>query len=294
MLKTSSTESAEPRKGVVGVGGGSRAGRDRGGIDGSEMNDVEVDGGEVEVDEVGKKARKTSKSKNLSKSQKTVGSDFFTPGAKLAFTELRQAFFKAPILHHFDPDLDIRIETDALGYAISGVLSQLTLDDLGQWHLVVFFSHKMIPAETKYKTHNGKFLAIVEAFKTWRHYLEGSRHEVLVFTDNNNLRQFMDTKSLSSRQVCWAQKLFRYHFRIDYCQGKANGATDALFQYPQQSAEEKNTLQIENVKILHRLQFSLAKVSGFSVNSSHLSPLHQVLICGTHVFPQLNQFWNFL
>ena len=88
MLKTSSTESAEPRKGVVGVGGGSRAGRDRGGIDGSEMNDVEVDGGEVEVDEVGKKARKTSKSKNLSKS-KTTESDFLTPGAKLVFTKLR-------------------------------------------------------------------------------------------------------------------------------------------------------------------------------------------------------------
>ena len=128
MLKTSSTESAEPRKGVVGVGGGSRARRDRGGIDGSEMNNIEVDGDEVEVDEVGKKARKTSKSKNLSKS-KTVGSDFLTPGAKLAFTELRQAFLKAPILHHFDPERHIRIETDVSGYAIGGVLSQLTLDE---------------------------------------------------------------------------------------------------------------------------------------------------------------------
>ena len=132
MLKTSNTESAEPRKGVVGVGGGSRAGRDRGGIDGSEMNDVEVDGGEVEVDEVGKKARKTSKSKNSSKSKKAVGpSDFLTPGAKLAFTELRQAFFKAPILHHFDLERHIRIETDVSGYAIGGVLSQLTSDNSG-------------------------------------------------------------------------------------------------------------------------------------------------------------------
>ena len=56
MLKTLNTKSAEIRKGVVGVGGGSRAGRDKGGIDESEMNDVEVDGGKVEVDEVGKKA----------------------------------------------------------------------------------------------------------------------------------------------------------------------------------------------------------------------------------------------
>ena len=59
----------------------------------------------------------------------------------------------------------------------------------------------MIPAETRYKTHNGELLAIVEAFKTWRNYLEGYQHEVLVLTDHNNLHRFMDTKSLSSRQA---------------------------------------------------------------------------------------------
>ena len=157
---------------------------------------------------------------------------------------------------------------------------------------MAFFSHKMIPAETRYKTHDGKFLTIIKAFKTWRHYLESSRHEVLVLTDHNNLCWFMDTKSLSSKQVRWAQELSRYHFRIDYRQGKANGAADALSRYPQRSAEEEDTLRAENVKILHRLQSSLAKVSGLSVNS--LSPLHQVLICGTTVLPQLHQFWDSL
>ena len=63
----------------------------------------------------------------------------------------------------------------------------------------------------------------------------------------------MDTKSLSSRQVCWAQKLFYYHFQIDYCQNKAIGVADALFWYSQRSAEEKETLWVENVKILHCL-----------------------------------------
>ena len=104
----------------------------------------------------------------------------------------------------------------------------------------------------------------------------------------------MDTKSLSSRQVRWAQELSRYHFQIDYRQGKANGAADALSRYPQRSPEEEETLRAENVKILHRLQSSLAKVSGLSVNSSHLSPLHQVLICGTTVLPQLHRFWDSL
>ncbi len=74
----------------------------------------------------------------------------------------------------------------------------------------------MIPAETRYETHDGELLAIVEVFKTWRHYLEDCKYEILVFTDHNNLQYFMDTKILSSRQVQWAQELSRYHFRIDY------------------------------------------------------------------------------
>ncbi len=74
----------------------------------------------------------------------------------------------------------------------------------------------MIPVETWYKTYDGELLAIVEVFKTWRHYLESCKHETLVLTDHNNLQCFMDTKSLSFRQVRWAQELSRYHFRIDY------------------------------------------------------------------------------
>ena len=57
----------------------------------------------------------------------------------------------------------------------------------------------MILAETRYKTHDAELLTIVEAFKTWCHYLKGYKHEVFVLTDYNNLRQFMDTKNLSSR-----------------------------------------------------------------------------------------------
>ena len=206
---------------------------------------------------------------------------------------MRQAFLKAPILHHFDPERHIRIETDASGYAIGGVLSQLTSDNSGQWHPVAFFSRKMIPAETRYETHNGELLAIVEAFKTWRHYLEGSQHEILIVTNHNNLRRFMETKSLSFRQVCWAQKLSRYHFRIDYYQGKTNGAADALFHYPQRSAEEEETLRTKNVKILHRLQFSLSNTSLLGLSTSaELSSLHRVLICGMQVLPQLRQFWD--
>ncbi len=160
----------------------------------------------------------------------------------------------------------------------------------------------MILAETQYETHNGELLAIIEVFQTWKHYQEGCKHGVLVLTDHNNLQRFRDTKSLSSKLVRWAQELSRYHFRIDYWQSKANGAADALSWYPQRSAEEEETLQAENTKILHRLQSPLARVSGLSISGMSvpgtkqqvLSSLHQVLIYGIVVLPQLRQFWDII
>ena len=202
-----------------------------------EVNEVDVGGNGVER---AKKSEKTSKSRKLSKSRKKSpksgnstnsdamekGPKFLTLDVRTAFNRLRLAFTKAPILWHFDPECHIWIEIDVSGYAIDGVLCQLTFGtnpnglvtkaDLGQWHLIAFFSRKMIPTETWYETHDGELLAIVKAFTTWCHYLDGCKHEVLVLIDYNNLCCFMDTKSLSSKQVYWAQELSQYHFWIDY------------------------------------------------------------------------------
>ena len=172
----------------------------------SRVDEVVGGGGTVGRSDASKKSAKSKsrpKSGHLGNSNNSEERKFLTSDAKKAFNHLRQAF------------------TDVSGYVIGGVLSQLTSNQVildrtigsnVDWHPVAYFSRKMIPAETRYETHDGELLAIVEAFKTWRHYLEGCKHEVLVLTDHNNLRRFMDTKSLSSRQVRWAQKLSRYYF----------------------------------------------------------------------------------
>ena len=177
MLKTSSTKLAKPRKGWVGVGGKSKARRNsKCKLVGNRIGDSKVHSSEVENNEIGKKSPKMTKSKNLFKSKKLsklkkiVRLDFFTPKARLVFTELRQTFIEAPILHHLDLKCYIQVETDISGYAISEVSSQLILE--GQWHLMNFFFCKMISIETRYKTYNSELLAIIETFKTWEHYLE--------------------------------------------------------------------------------------------------------------------------
>ena len=202
-----SSKLVKSRKGGAGVIGDSRAGYNRRcKLDERKTGNNEVDDefNDKIDNEVGKKGQKTSKSINLfkksSKCQKTVGLDFLTPKARLAFFKLRQTFVKAPIFHYFDPEYHIWVEMDVSGYTIGEIFSQLTLE--GQWHWVAFFSCKMIPAKTRYKTHNGKLLAIVETFKTWKHYLEGLQYEVLILTNHNKLRQFMEMRNLSSRQVC--------------------------------------------------------------------------------------------
>lgn len=76
----------------------------------------------------------------------------------------------------------------------------------------------MIFTKTRYKTDNQKLLVIIEAFKIWRYYFEGYKYKGFIFTNYNNLHQFMDRKSLSFCQLCRAQELFWYHFGINYRQ----------------------------------------------------------------------------
>ena len=132
------------------------------------------------------------------------------------------------------------------------------------------FLRKMIPAKTQYESHNSKLLAIVKAFKTWHHYLKGYNHKMLVLINYNILCRFIDIKSLSSRQVCWAQKLSQYHFQINYRQGKANAVADALSRFLQKSQDKEDELQAKNGQIFYYLQNSLTNTSlaGLSLLSS--------------------------
>ena len=46
----------------------------------------------------------------------------------------------------------------------------------------------MILAKIRYKTHDGKFLAIVKVFKIWKYYLKGCKYNILIL---NNITIFV-------------------------------------------------------------------------------------------------------
>ena len=110
------------------IGGGAIG---RGAVGGGAVGGGTIGGGAIGEDAVGwsDASRKLAKSKSRTKSGHLVNSNnleepkFLTFKAKEAFNCLKQAFTKAPILRHFDPECHIWIETDVSGYAIRGVLS---------------------------------------------------------------------------------------------------------------------------------------------------------------------------
>ena len=164
-----------------------------------------------------------------SKNGKKTGPYILTKEAKEAFRKLKATFAMAPVLQHFDPEKPICIETDASGFAVAAILSQPGTPTVGRrsdahWHPVAFWSCKMTSAERNYDTHDQELLAIVKSFKQWRHYLEGSRHPIMVLVDHANLRYFMTTKELSRRQVRWAERLAAFDFEIQYRKGSMNPA----------------------------------------------------------------------
>jgi len=116
-----------------------------------------------------------------------------------AFDLLKKAFTSAPILHHFDYDRELIVETDASEYVLAGILSQY--DDEGVLHPVAFYSKKHSPTECNYEIYDKELMAIVRAFEEWRPHLEGSRHPIQVWSDHKNLEHFMSTKLLNRRQA---------------------------------------------------------------------------------------------
>ena len=163
----------------------------------------------------------------------------WTERTQEAFDVLKRAFTTAPVLTAYDPDKQVHVETDASDYAIGAVLSQP--DEKGKYQPVAYFSRRMTAPELNYDIHDKELLAIVEACREWRVYLEGARHQVQVLTDHKNLVHFTTTKDLNKRQVRWSEMLANYDIRISYVKGTENVRADALSRKPEYIGNKTTT-----------------------------------------------------
>lgn len=144
------------------------------------------------------------------------------------------------------------METDASKFAMGAILSQEGQD--GRKHPVAFWSAKFKGAALNYTTADQELMAIVEAFKQWRHYLEGSRERVTVYSYHNNLQGFMGLSRLNGRQARWCMYLSGYDFCIKHQPGKRNPA-DAPSRRPDYEGDDL----AEKLEWLPTLKSKMAK-----------------------------------
>lgn len=176
----------------------------------------------------------------------------FDDKCRQAFDALKTAFTSAPVLHHYDPNLPLVVETDASDYAISAILSTVTPSQ--ELHPIAFHSRSLAPAELNYDVHDKELLAIFEAFTIWRHYLEFTKHQVDVITDHKNLEYFSTTKLLSRRQYRWSEYLSPFNMVIRFRPGKLGAKPDALTRrsdvYPKRGDSDFATANPQNLRAI--------------------------------------------
>jgi hypothetical protein len=159
------------------------------------------------------------------------------------FAALKEAFISAPMLRHLDPTRETIIETDASGTAIAAILSQRQEDD-GLFHPVMFMSRSLKTAERNYHVHDQELLAIVEAFKGWRHYILSLTQKVKVYTDHKNLEYFTTRHDISKRQLRWSETLGNFSYTLVFRKGQENSRADALSRI-----EEPGDTKIQGVLV---------------------------------------------
>ena len=93
----------------------------------------------------------------------------------------------------------MKVETNVSNKAIKVIFCQS--DEKDHWHLIIYFSKKMILTKCNYKIHDKELLTIMKIFKQWKHYLKNVNHEVLMLTNYKNLNHFILTIKLLSRQI---------------------------------------------------------------------------------------------
>ena len=140
-----------------------------------------------------------------------------------AFTRLRDALTKAPVLALPDPSKRFIIRADASDKALGGVLEQ---EHNGQRRVVAYFAKKWNDTSRKWPIHERELFALVFAIRKYRHYLVGTT--VTYEGDHKPLAWIKTQSHLSPKQARWLDDLESVDWKFHYIPGKDLTVPDAL------------------------------------------------------------------
>jgi len=107
-------------------------------------------------------------------------------------------------------------------------------------------------------------LVIYQALRTWRHCLEGSKHEVIMMSDHKNLTYFRKPQDLSCQQARWALYLTRFNMKLMHMPGSKMIQSDALSRcpdhIPEKDTDNENIVLLPDKLFIKLINTELAKL----------------------------------
>ncbi|CAH2105851.1 unnamed protein product [Euphydryas editha] len=149
-----------------------------------------------------------------------------------------------PVLTIFNPDLPTELHTDASASGYGAILFQKTDDQL---LVVEYFSKRTTKAESKYHSYELETLAVVNAVKHFRHYLQGRHFEVV--TDCNSLKASRNKVDITPRVHRWWAFLQAFDFQIRYREGRRMAHVDFLSRNALPSPDIQSVSKVEQKRV---------------------------------------------
>jgi hypothetical protein len=189
-----------------------------------------------------------------------------------SFMKLKELVTSAPVLVLPNNNLPFRLKADGSGIATGVVLSQQQVDD-NAWHPVAFLSKALNPVERNYEIHDTEMLAIIRGLEQWRHYLEGARHPVEIWTDHKNLEYFRMAQKLNRQQARWSLYLSRFDFTLHHKPGRSMGKPDALSRQADHGPRQGDN---DNLTLLALELFRIHALAGVRLEGKERNILREV------------------
>ncbi|GBG80375.1 hypothetical protein CBR_g30743 [Chara braunii] len=146
---------------------------------------------------------------------------------QLAFTRLKKALTRAPVLKLPDPTLPFILTTDASQYGIGAVLQH---DDGNGLRPVEFMSKKIKTQKLKDSTYEKELYAFVCALKHWKHFLLGRNFKI--FSYHSTLQWMKSQGELNDKLARYIQFIDMFDFKLKHKKGCYNKVADTLSRKP--------------------------------------------------------------
>lgn len=168
------------------------------------------------------------------------GATFYFGDAEMkSFTFLKKCLSSTPVLSIYSPTDETELHCDASSIGYGAILLQRKTDN--KFHPVYYFSKRTTEAESRYHSFELETLAIVNALKRFRVYLEGIPFKIV--TDCNSLTLTLSKKQINPRIARWGLELENFNYTIEHRRNEQMRHVDSLSRLSEVNVIERNSLE---------------------------------------------------